>query len=210
NKRGQWLELETGPALGLFDDSEFPEHTEQLHTDDLLLLYTDGITEAKNPEGDFFTAERLQSVLERHPPDNPIRLVRSVQHFYQHFLEDAPASDDLTLLALHYLPNNTFYTKGKAMEWTISLNNELTALEGIRQRIGEHLSSATISTSIIEDMQLVTEEVLVNIIEYGFQAPTVEQRIDIIINLLPNSLKFTFKDTGIPFNPLDEIDLPDL
>ncbi|KOR27159.1 serine/threonine protein phosphatase, partial [Achromatium sp. WMS2] len=127
NKRGQWLELETGPALGLFDDSEFPEHTEQLHTDDLLLLYTDGITEAKNPEGDFFTAERLQSVLERHPPDNPIRLVRSVQHFYQHFLEDAPASDDLTLLALHYLPNNTFYTKGKAMEWTISLNNELTA-----------------------------------------------------------------------------------
>jgi sigma-B regulation protein RsbU (phosphoserine phosphatase) len=210
NKQTMWLELETGPAVGLFPDAEFPTHRMKLEPDDLLLLYTDGITEAMNLEGELFTSERLKSVLEQHPPTDPVRLIRSVQYFYRNFIQQAPASDDLTLLAIQHLPSNPFETKTKVTEWIITLNNELTELDRVRERLGEILFKQSLSLAFIEDMQLVAEEILVNIIEHGFYDTQGLQYIDIHLTLAENLLTLSFEDKAKPFNPLTEIPPPDL
>ncbi len=53
----------TGPPVGFFDDPGFGSGSFQFLKEDRFLLFTDGITEAANSEGDFFGVERLKGVL---------------------------------------------------------------------------------------------------------------------------------------------------
>lgn len=87
-------------ALGLSPESKYKEETLQLDVGDMLVIYTDGITEARNTDGEFFGERRLFEHLAQlgpltaeHASD---RLVQAVNSFIGH----APRSDDLTLLIL--------------------------------------------------------------------------------------------------------------
>ena len=52
-----------GPIIGAFPDQRFEQETLTLTNGDMLLVYTDGVTEARNPEGVEFGEERLRSIL---------------------------------------------------------------------------------------------------------------------------------------------------
>lgn len=203
-----YLDLETMPPLGLYDDAVFEEHQFTLLPNDLLLLYTDGITEAMNAEGEFFTDTRLLEMMASYPPSSPAKAVRTVQHFCQQFVADAPQSDDMTLLALQYLPSNPFLQVANVMQWNLTINSELTALEEVKQNLGNILQESEISVELIEDAQLIAEEVLVNIIEYGYDHRD-DGHVDLRIEIDQEALKMTFTDSGKPFNPLD-LTPPDL
>jgi phosphoserine phosphatase RsbU/P len=69
-----------------------------------VFLYTDGVSEAMNVDGDEYTEQRLMEVLnasQRLPLDNLLQKVRAE---VQAFAGAAPQSDDLTCLALRYIP----------------------------------------------------------------------------------------------------------
>jgi len=53
----------SGSLVGLFADFEVADHTIGLHAGDVLALFTDGITEARSPGGDFFGEERLGAII---------------------------------------------------------------------------------------------------------------------------------------------------
>ena len=61
----RWLES-TGPPLALFSEPSYEEAIVSLDPADLLVLYTDGITEASNPDDDEYEAERLEEICRRH------------------------------------------------------------------------------------------------------------------------------------------------
>ena len=65
SRAGKTLESlhRTGAALGIIEDLSMDERTISLGLDDLLLLYTDGLTEAFSPEDETYGEERLQEVL---------------------------------------------------------------------------------------------------------------------------------------------------
>ena len=52
-----------GPIIGAFPDQRFEQETLTLTSGDMLLVYTDGVTEARNPDGVEFGEERLRSIL---------------------------------------------------------------------------------------------------------------------------------------------------
>jgi sigma-B regulation protein RsbU (phosphoserine phosphatase) len=61
---GHWETLgTTGAVLGLFDELEYEEQSVSLEPGDLLVLYTDGVTEARDPSGTFFDEENLVRTL---------------------------------------------------------------------------------------------------------------------------------------------------
>ncbi len=100
---GEVVELcPAGMALGLDPGALFDECLEEqvvtLASQDLLVLYTDGITETANPEGEEFGRERLAEVLResRHLPLAEIR--QQVDRALCTFAFNAPAADDRTLL----------------------------------------------------------------------------------------------------------------
>lgn len=87
-----------GIPLGVFD-RPYDETIIELHPGDVLLLATDGVTEARNPDNDLYGVDRLRTVMAKAPADADV-LGKSVLADVRSFASGRPANDDLTLIAL--------------------------------------------------------------------------------------------------------------
>ena len=87
--------------LGVIDGIEYLEQEVVLEHDDALFLYTDGLTEAENAEAQLFGEERMKQVLHGRRPS--AEHLQSMQDAVRAFVGEAPQSDDLTMLFIHYL-----------------------------------------------------------------------------------------------------------
>jgi adenylate cyclase len=99
------LELpgEGGPPLGTVDDFPYPVERYQLKPKDLLILFTDGVTEAQNPNDSFYTMARLELLLRSAPTDSAKALVEFVREDLRKFTGAAEQADDITMLAVHWM-----------------------------------------------------------------------------------------------------------
>lgn len=98
---GRIVNLDTdGLIVGVLEDVEYEERTVPLHPGDVLLLYTDGIVEARNPQGAFFGEERLRQLLREYAAAAPILLMEHIHQAVRHHIQDSPQQDDITLLIL--------------------------------------------------------------------------------------------------------------
>lgn len=90
--------LPTGAAIGLIEEAEFGEKTIQLQEGDLLVLYTDGVTEAVNRQNQEFGRERL-ATLGRQLNRMPARqVVQEIRQGLGKFSEGKPFADDITIV----------------------------------------------------------------------------------------------------------------
>jgi sigma-B regulation protein RsbU (phosphoserine phosphatase) len=93
--------LPFGPVLGVRRGVRFEATELILAPGELILLYTDGVTEAKNGEGHFFGERRLAEVLSRSADPNRScgETVAAIRQAVADFAGGAPQSDDIALLA---------------------------------------------------------------------------------------------------------------
>ncbi len=91
------LEEVCGLPLGIVEEEVYAEATRVLIPGDELIFYTDGITEANDPNGRMFGTARLDEVLER-CHGGAIELINEVLGALSRFTADRPADDDRTLL----------------------------------------------------------------------------------------------------------------
>jgi sigma-B regulation protein RsbU (phosphoserine phosphatase) len=92
--------IRTAIALGVVEQPRMQERTISLAEGDMLLLYTDGLTEAFSPDGDLFGDMRLMDALgaiQQHTADEVLVLV---EHRLNEFIETVPLGDDLTMLSV--------------------------------------------------------------------------------------------------------------
>jgi serine phosphatase RsbU (regulator of sigma subunit)/putative methionine-R-sulfoxide reductase with GAF domain len=99
---GKTLELlhRTGPALGIIEDLSMDQRTITLGREDLLFLYTDGLTEAFSQQGEIFGEERLQLALKLAGTSSTRQVLDAMEASVNKFMDPIPAADDLTMLAL--------------------------------------------------------------------------------------------------------------
>ena len=88
----------SGTAAGMFSGNEITSESMDLAPGDTLVLYTDGVTEAANPEGKMFGDERLLECLE--PGRNATQTVTHLMQAVRDYAAGAPQSDDITILAV--------------------------------------------------------------------------------------------------------------
>jgi sigma-B regulation protein RsbU (phosphoserine phosphatase) len=87
----------TGLPLGILAEAEFPPSAEiPLAAGDLLLLLTDGATEAQDPDGAFFETERVLRVVAEERHRGAAQIVECLQAAVREFSRDAPQADDIT------------------------------------------------------------------------------------------------------------------
>ena len=99
---GEFERLQSGGvALGMFDGSRFETGRVQLRPDDLLAIYSDGITEAENPKGQPFDEQGLETVLAAERRNNVAATCAAVVRSVERHTADTRLADDLTLLLLH-------------------------------------------------------------------------------------------------------------
>lgn len=97
-----WVELPKGVLLGISENPVYETRTLTLGPQDVLVLYTDGVTEAMNPGQELYGEERLWAWGEGHSGVSPKGLVEGLIGSIQQFAGGEPQSDDITVVALQY------------------------------------------------------------------------------------------------------------
>jgi phosphoserine phosphatase RsbU/P len=198
----QLLDFSTGAVLGLYEDSDYPEHRFHLRQGETLLMYTDGITEASDHEQQMYGIERTMEKLAEMPSTAPTasyieRLLGDVDRF----VAEAAQADDITVLALTW--------HGAVMPDTeIGIDNQLAEVFGALERCDNLLQEADVPAALRSDMHLVLEELLVNTVEHGYPDGR-PGRIRILLQPQPDAVAIELIDDGIAFNPLQSV-MPDL
>ena len=90
----------TGLLLGVMPQTEYQQVKISLQKDDLLFLYTDGITEAMNPEGNLFGLQNLKKVLESVRNNSADTIQSLILDKVQEHAHNATQSDDITMMIL--------------------------------------------------------------------------------------------------------------
>jgi PAS domain S-box-containing protein len=88
-----------GRALGIFPDAELSEETTHLDTGDVLLLYTDGVTEARSAAGLFYGEDRLRHLLASCGGQSADEITACIKSSILDF-QEGPPRDDLALMVL--------------------------------------------------------------------------------------------------------------
>ena len=104
-KDGTMEELEEGGLiLGIFKTMKpYGEASVTLAPGDILVMYTDGISEAMNQDSEQFTEEQLQAILKESVRLTAHEIIQQVQKALQAHTQGAPQSDDITMLVLKAL-----------------------------------------------------------------------------------------------------------
>ncbi len=92
---------QTGPAVGMMPDADFGLQQYQLKDQDILLAYTDGVPDARDSGGGFFTEKKLFSLLERSAP-SAASLISGIEFSLIDHIAGADQFDDITMLAIRW------------------------------------------------------------------------------------------------------------
>jgi sigma-B regulation protein RsbU (phosphoserine phosphatase) len=92
--------MPTGPAVGLLPDARFYVQQVTIEPNDLLLMYTDGVTEARDPQDEMFGDARLSALRKQHAGASAEELLAAIETAVRDFIAGGDPTDDLTMLAV--------------------------------------------------------------------------------------------------------------
>ena len=90
----------TGFPIGIDEESTWTSETIQINPGDVLVLYTDGVPDAQNIEGEFFKEASLVEVVKKNLGQSAEALQKSIVDAVYEFVGDAPPFDDITLMVV--------------------------------------------------------------------------------------------------------------
>jgi sigma-B regulation protein RsbU (phosphoserine phosphatase) len=98
---GNVKELKTGGLLlGGFPGSEYEEEKISINRNDLIVIFSDGISEAMNENEEEYGEERLKDFILNHRDEVPDKIIENILSNVKMFVGEAPQSDDITLLVI--------------------------------------------------------------------------------------------------------------
>ncbi|MDX9971664.1 MAG: SpoIIE family protein phosphatase [FCB group bacterium] len=103
--RCQYITHDEGLPLGVIADARFSEHELTLEPGDTLLLYSDGLTEAQNAEGEIFGEERVQTMVSNMVDRPLLEVLAVVKQEMDDHIHHEEIFDDVTLVGVRYLGN---------------------------------------------------------------------------------------------------------
>lgn len=196
------LSVTHGPPLGLFADTAYGSGSVQLGVNEFIVLYTDGVTEAMNREGELFGEEKLEQFLENNTWDDSVKeITDGILKITDEFANGAEQSDDITLLVLQ--------RKGKQREDAetgrqLILKNEISELTLVDDLLDSLANDWEINHDALNELKLVCEEIISNIVFYAFDDKKEHPVFfNVRLDKEMNTVVLGFEDEGKEFNPLD-------
>ena len=192
-----------GVALGVVEDFEYESGELMLAPEDTLMLYTDGVTEAENAAAEQFGEERLCALFAERPPDSAEYAVAEVFRSVAEFAGAAPQFDDITCLALYR------HAAGSSRRLSLKMPPELKEMQRIDAEIETFGKAEGWSSELEFQIKLVFEEVVINVVNYGFEQRGDGPEVDIDISSDAEFVRMVIRDNGRAFDPLTEAPEPD-
>ena len=187
---------------------EYHEEHRTLNVGDLLILYTDGITEAMNANRELFSDERLADLLQSATIESAEDTTREAIRAVKVFEGETDQTDDITILAFQF---NGDVSVSEANTWRMTIKNKLSDIPLVTEGIEKFCQELPVPLSPGRKLKVIMDEILNNIISYGYDDDD-EHEIDIEVQPIATGIVLTITDGGSPFNPLDceepDVDLP--
>ncbi|KPJ66281.1 hypothetical protein AMJ44_08605 [candidate division WOR-1 bacterium DG_54_3] len=95
--------IEGGMTLGTFENSEYEVRPLSLSSGDIIVLYTDGVTEAKNEKEEEFGTKRLKQVINDSHRLSAAQIQENIYKAVKDFAGNLPQADDLTMIVIKVL-----------------------------------------------------------------------------------------------------------
>jgi phosphoserine phosphatase RsbU/P len=94
---------EGGVALGVLPDARYEERPVAMLNGDVLVLYTDGVSEAENAKGELFGEQRLEDLVRRHAHSPAADILKRIVDTVTEWAGEKGANDDVTLIVVRKL-----------------------------------------------------------------------------------------------------------
>jgi serine phosphatase RsbU (regulator of sigma subunit) len=87
-------------VLGMFDSASYQSRTLHLDKGDILVVYSDGLTDAQNQQEEMFGEERLLKIIQQEAPSGSHALEQKLLQAIEEFTQDVPQNDDITFVVV--------------------------------------------------------------------------------------------------------------
>ena len=197
---GPWQPLDTKAnlPLGLFNDFKYVAQETDLSEGDSLFLYTDGLTEAMNPQLQQMRIQRVRKVLDECQTKKPEQLVHTMVDRVKAFVDGAEQSDDLTMLVIGYTP----HTYELILHDQLVLTNKVSEVKRLNAFIKSVTDRLGLPPSAASKIKLAVEEAVANVINYAYPKG-VEGEVMVEADSNGKCLKIAISDSGMPFDPTE-------
>lgn len=181
------IEIEPNIPLGYERTFRFVEQGTKLGQGDTMILYTDGVTEARNNKREMLGKKRWKEIVEgteilpgtSMPIDSLLTNVHS-------FIGTAEQADDITLLTISWL--------SETLPFTLRVPNKVDQWPVLRTALNNYGLCVGLDQRMLKKMIVAFEEAVVNIIQYS-------KASYILLTITHPPLTITLTDNGVAFDP---------
>ena len=192
------LPVEPNLPLGILKGMDFIEQETSFQYDDALFLYTDGLSEAENVSQEQFGEARIEKTL--HGKKRSEEHLENIKQQVSLFVGEAPQSDDLTMLFVHYLGDTN------KDSYHLTLHNDIGQIELLPEFVETVGEKARLDHEAVFNLNLALEETVSNVIMYAYPEGT-DGTVDITAVVEGKHVSFVITDSGKPFDPTGKKDV---
>jgi serine phosphatase RsbU (regulator of sigma subunit)/anti-sigma regulatory factor (Ser/Thr protein kinase) len=184
--------------LGFKKGEIYNEQSIPFESDDLLVLYSDGVTEARNPAGELFGEDRLVQCIESNSALEPNDLVKAIRNAVFSFAASASPADDLTCVVIKMVESER-----PRMYANLEIRSDFQELARAREFIRgfcRDLAGPKLDEEYVGMLELAVTEACSNIMKHAFHG-RADQQIQIDAEGFPNHVSILLHYLGDPFDP---------
>jgi PAS domain S-box-containing protein len=197
--------------LGFLVGHVYEEHVLDFGPGDAFLVHSDGLTEARAPDGSLFGLPRVLDLIRAHAALGPDELLTRIRSDVHEFTGTEQYADDLTIVVIHAGPPTAEFRGCRLARSFASSTDQLEHVRGFIAEFCGTLAAAVgldLTPLFVTQLQLAVQEAVTNIIRHGISDPddaevhiTAEAHTDRVVVLLSHK--------GQTYHP-DRIAPPDL
>ena len=193
------LPCDSNIPVGFMPTWKYTLQEAHIFTGTTILLFTDGLTEAMNANYEQFQMERVNDVASRalaKQQQEPRQLIGLMTEAVRQFVGDAEQSDDLTMMAIQYIKQQS----DVRMKKSIVLENDTQEVPRLNVFVEDVCQAVGFDETVTMEVKVAVEEAVVNVMKYAYPPG---QNGDVSIEAASNDmrLKITIVDSGKPFDP---------
>jgi sigma-B regulation protein RsbU (phosphoserine phosphatase) len=190
--------------LGFRKGEIYNQQSVSLESDDLLVLYSDGVTETRNPADELFGEDRLTRFIESNHALDPEDLAKAIRNAVFSFAESESPTDDLTCVVIKVVESERPQARGN-----LEIRTEFQELGRAREFVRgfcRELPGMKLDEESAGKLELAVTEACSNIIKHVFHGRT-DQQIQMEAEGFPDRISIRLHHLGDPFD-LSKVPLP--
>jgi sigma-B regulation protein RsbU (phosphoserine phosphatase) len=182
--------------MGVREGEIYDQISIPLEPGDLLLLYSDGITEARNSAKELLGVERLKEFVRVNRQLEPAELVESLRKAVFAFSESDRLADDLTSVAIRVEELELPLARAQ-----LEIGSDLMQLRCARQFVRDFCcAGGLLDSKSLGALELAVNEAASNVMKHAYHGRT-DQRIHLEAEAFPGRVSIRLRHLGEPFDP---------